>query len=85
MPGSEARIGARVRVKVPLKVYHVSRVPEVDLNGMEGVIKDYVALWKGKRISANLPFKVEFFMDVEGRGSVKFLAHLREDEFEYTD
>ncbi|THG06548.1 hypothetical protein TEA_009596 [Camellia sinensis var. sinensis] len=82
---AEAKIGARVRVKVPLKVYHVPRVPETDLTGKEGVLKQYVVVWKGKRISANLPFKVEFFADVEGRGKVKFFAHLKEDEFEYLD
>ncbi|PON36537.1 Lipoyl synthase [Parasponia andersonii] len=81
--GGEAKIGARVRVKVPLKVYHVPKVPELDLLGKEGQIKQYVGLWKGKRISANLPYKVEFFTEVEGRGSVKFFSHLREDEFEY--
>ncbi|KAF3457931.1 hypothetical protein FNV43_RR02592 [Rhamnella rubrinervis] len=78
-----AKIGARIRVKVPLKVHHVPRVPEVDLTGMEGVLKQYVGLWKGKRISANYPYKVEFVIQVEGRGSVKFFAHLKEDEFEY--
>ncbi|KAL6981186.1 hypothetical protein U1Q18_022817 [Sarracenia purpurea var. burkii] len=80
-----AKIGARVRVKVPLKVYHVPRVAEIDLSGKEGTLKQYVAVWKGKRISANLPFKVGFVADVEGRGPVKFFAHLKEDEFEYLD
>ncbi|KAJ7954656.1 Ferredoxin-thioredoxin reductase, variable chain [Quillaja saponaria] len=42
----EAKIGSRVRVKVPLKVYHVPKVPEVDLTGMEGQLKQYVAIWK---------------------------------------
>ncbi|CAA6655696.1 unnamed protein product [Spirodela intermedia] len=68
------------------KVYHVPKVPEIELEGMEGVIKQYVGLWKGKSISANLPFKVEFVLPdgVEGRpGPLKFVAHLREDEFEY--
>lgn len=80
---ASTKIGARVRVKVPLKVYHVPRVPEVDITGMEGELKQYVGLWKGKRISANLPYKVQFVVDVEGRGAVKFFAHLKEDEFEY--
>ncbi|KAK9275426.1 hypothetical protein L1049_022691 [Liquidambar formosana] len=80
-----SKIGARVRVKGPLKVFHVPRVPEVDLTGMEGVLKQYVGLWKGKRISANFPFKVEFRTEIEGRGSVKFFAHLKEEEFEYLD
>ncbi|KAI3419940.1 MFS domain-containing protein [Psidium guajava] len=81
--GDSVRIGVRVRVKVPLKVYHVPRVPEVDLTGMEGELKQYVADFKGKRISANLPFKVQFVKEIEGRGPVKFFAHLKEDEFEY--
>ncbi|KAM5566317.1 ferredoxin-thioredoxin reductase, variable chain, chloroplastic [Rosa sericea] len=80
---ASSKIGARVKVTVPLKVYHVPRVPEVDITGMEGELKQYVGLWKGKRISANLPYKVQFFVDVEGRGAVKFFAHLKEDEFEY--
>lgn len=80
---ASTKIGARVRVKVPLKVYHVPRVPEVDITGMEGELKQYVGLWKGKRISANLPYKVQFIVDVQGRGAVKFFAHLKEDEFEY--
>jgi len=83
LPEEAKKIGARVRVKVPLKVYHVPRVPEVDLTGMEGELKQYVGLWKGKRISANFPFKVEFRTEIEGRGPVKFFAHLKEDEFEY--
>ncbi|KAM7274571.1 hypothetical protein ACFE04_016437 [Oxalis oulophora] len=66
-----SKVGKRVKVKVALKVYHVPRVPEVELTGMEGVIKQYVGIWKGgKRISANLPFKVEFFKEIEGRGLV---------------
>lgn len=80
-----AKVGSRVRVTAPLKVYHVNRVPEVDLEGMEGKLKDYVAVWKGKRISANLPYKVEFFKEIEGRGPVKFVAHLKEDEFDFID
>lgn len=81
---AESKVGARVRVKVPLKVYHVAKAPELDLNGMEGVIKLYAGLWEGKRISANLPFKVEFFVSIEGQSKpVKFFAHLKEDEFEY--
>ncbi|CDY60228.1 BnaA03g55720D [Brassica napus] len=82
---AKEKIGARIRVTAPLKVYHVVRVPEVELMGMEGSIKDYVVLWKGKRISANLPFKVQFVKEIEGRGPVKFFAHLKEDEFELID
>ncbi|EHA8586197.1 ferredoxin-thioredoxin reductase, variable chain [Cocos nucifera] len=79
-----AKVGRRVRVKVPLRVHHVLKAPELDLNGMEGEIKQYVGLWKGKRISANLPFKVEFHVAVDGQPKpVKFFAHLKDDEFEY--
>ena len=82
-----AKIGARVRVKVPLKVYHVPKVPEVELNGKEGKVKEYVAVWKGKHISATFPYKIEFFEVLEGRGDkpVKFFVHLKEEEFEYID
>ncbi|XP_010493466.1 PREDICTED: ferredoxin-thioredoxin reductase, variable chain, chloroplastic-like [Camelina sativa] len=82
---AKAKIGSRVRVTAPLKVYHVNRVPEVDLEGMEGKLKDYVSVWKGKRVSANLPYKVEFFIEIEGRGPVKFVSHLKDDEFEFMD
>ncbi|XP_071717352.1 uncharacterized protein [Rutidosis leptorrhynchoides] len=82
-----SKIGAKVRVKVPLKVYHIPKVPEVELKGKEGKIKDYIAVWKGKHISANLPYKIEFFEKLEGRGDapVKFFVHLKDDEFEYID
>lgn len=81
------KVGARVKVKMPLKVYHIPKVSEFDLNGLEGEIKQFVGVWKGKRISANLPFKVQFVVEnIEGRdGPVKFFAHLKEDEFEYLD
>ncbi|KAM1863076.1 hypothetical protein ACFX14_003465 [Malus domestica] len=70
-------------MKVHLKVYHMPRVLEVDITGMEGKLKQYVVLWKGKQISTNLPYKVQFVADVQGRGAVKFFAHLKEDGFEY--
>ncbi|XP_028793534.1 uncharacterized protein LOC114749208 [Neltuma alba] len=79
----EANVGSRVRVTAPLKVYHVPKVPELEITGLEGEIKQYVGLWKGKRISANLPYKVEFVTEIPGRGPVKFFAHLKEDEFEF--
>ncbi|XP_019186424.1 PREDICTED: ferredoxin-thioredoxin reductase, variable chain-like [Ipomoea nil] len=82
-----AKIGSKVRVTAPLKVYHVPKVPEFDLTGRTGVLKQYAALHKGKPISANLPYKVEFVVEgMEGRkGPLKFVAHLREDEFEFLD
>ncbi|KAJ4784257.1 hypothetical protein LUZ62_035503 [Rhynchospora pubera] len=81
---SSEKIGSKVRVKVPLRVFHVAKSPELDLNGMIGVVKQYVGVWKGKRITPNLPFKVEFLIPVEGQSKpVKFFAHLREGEFEF--
>ncbi|GAB2242970.1 hypothetical protein Droror1_Dr00019745 [Drosera rotundifolia] len=77
------KVGSRIRVTAPLKVYHVPKVPEVELTGKEGVVKQFVGLWKGKRISANLPYKVQFEVEVEGRGAVRVSAHLKEDEFEF--
>jgi hypothetical protein len=80
------KIGRRVRVTAPLRVYHVLKAPDLDIQGMEGVVKQYVCVCKGKRITANLPFKVEFQLAVEGQPKpVRFFTHLREDEFEFVD
>uniref|UniRef100_A0ACD5YT90 Uncharacterized protein n=1 Tax=Avena sativa TaxID=4498 RepID=A0ACD5YT90_AVESA len=80
------KIGKRVRVTAPLRVYHVVKAPDLDIQGLEGVIKQYVGVWKGKRITANFPFKVEFQVAVETQPKpVKLFVHLREDEFEYID
>lgn len=81
-------IGARVRVMVPVKVYHVPRVPVMQLAGMEGTVRQYVGVFRGANLSASLPFKVEFVKEMEGgsgdRGAlVKFTAHLKQDEFDY--
>ncbi|PIN27160.1 Ferredoxin:thioredoxin reductase [Handroanthus impetiginosus] len=85
---AQSKLGSKVRVKVPLKVYHVPKVPELELMGKVGVLKQYVGVHKGKKISANLPYKVEFVDDeISGPSGkpVKFTAHLREDEFEFLD
>ena len=80
------KVGRKIRVKTPLNVYHIPKLPELELTSdMIGVIKQYIGLWKGKRISPNLPFKVEFVVEIEGRGPVKFVAHLKEDEFHIID
>lgn len=70
-----------------LKVYHVQKAAlELDLNGLEALIEQFVGVWKGKRISSNLPFKVEFQIVVEGQHRpVKFVSHLKEEEFEYLE
>ncbi|XP_022899557.1 ferredoxin-thioredoxin reductase, variable chain-like [Olea europaea var. sylvestris] len=85
---AESKTGAKIKVKVPLKVYHVPKTPEFELMGKVGVLKQYVGVHKGKKISANLPYKVEFVADgVLGRDGnlMKFTAHLKEDEFEFLD
>ena len=77
------KVGKRVRVTAPVRVHHVARAPGLDLRGMEGVVKQYVGVWKGKRVTANLPFKVEFELKLDGQDKpVRFIAHLREQEFE---
>uniref|UniRef100_A0ACD5UTW9 Uncharacterized protein n=1 Tax=Avena sativa TaxID=4498 RepID=A0ACD5UTW9_AVESA len=78
------KIGKRVRVTAPVRVYHVSKAPDLDLRGMEGVVKQYVGVWKGKRITANRPFRVQFELKLDGQDKpVRFFVHLREDEFEF--
>lgn len=82
---AESKLGSKVRVTVPVTVYHVPKLPELELTDKVGVLKQYVGFHKGKRISANLPYKVEFETDqVLGRDGkpAKFTAHLRDDEFE---
>ncbi|KAJ1280119.1 hypothetical protein BS78_04G207200 [Paspalum vaginatum] len=80
------KIGRRVRVTAPLRVHHVLKAPDLDVQGMEGVVKQYVGVWKGKRITANLPFKIEFQLAIDGQPKpVRFFVHLREDEFEFVD
>lgn len=74
-------IGSKIRVTQPVKVFHVPKHPEFQLQGHEGELKDVLKSWKGKPISANLPYKVQFVLDFEGK-QVKFFAHLKEDEFE---
>ncbi|KAI5079218.1 hypothetical protein GOP47_0006889 [Adiantum capillus-veneris] len=74
-------IGSRIRVSKPLTVYHVPKHPNFDLQGCEGELKDILKSWKGKPLSANLPYKVQFLLDLDGK-QVKFFAHLTKDEFE---
>ncbi|KAJ3682245.1 hypothetical protein LUZ60_014818 [Juncus effusus] len=83
-PSFSEKIGSKIRVKVPIKVYHVAKLPGLDLNGMIGTVKQYAGVWKGRKITPNLPFKVEFFAQNDGQSApIKFFAHLREGEFEY--
>ncbi|KAL6652338.1 hypothetical protein ACP70R_011263 [Stipagrostis hirtigluma subsp. patula] len=78
-----SKVGKRVRVTAPVRVHHVAKATGLDLRGMEGVVKQYVGVWKGKRITASLPYKVEFEIKLDGQEKpIRFFAHLREQEFE---
>ncbi|TVU15121.1 hypothetical protein EJB05_38624, partial [Eragrostis curvula] len=77
------KVGKRVRVTAPVRVHHVAKVPGLELRGMEGVVKQYVGMWKGKRITANLPSRWSSSSSWTARYKpVRFIAHLREEEFE---
>lgn len=41
-----------------------------------GVLLQIVQQYKGQKLSANLPYKVEFMIPVEGSKDVKLIAHL---------
>ena len=73
--------GSQIKVTESVIVYHIPKVPEFNLQGLEGVVKDVLGVWKGKSISANLPLKCEFITDIEGK-STKIIAHLTSDEVE---
>lgn len=81
--GKETEIGpgSKIRVKESLVVYHVGKLPNLNLQGLEGEVKEHIVEWKGKTVSATFPYKVQFFKEVDGK-QVKFFAHLRDDEFE---
>lgn len=80
---AKVEAGARIRVIGPLKVYHVPKNPELDIGGMEGEVKEVVTTFKGKPVSATLPYKVQF--TTEGSEGRKFFAHLKDDEFEIVE
>ncbi|GBF90352.1 hypothetical protein Rsub_02458 [Raphidocelis subcapitata] len=73
--------GAAVRVVSSIKVFHVPKQPEVELEGMTGTVKKIAALHKGQVLSANLQYRVQFATKV-GDADVKFFAHLAEEELE---
>ncbi|GLI65403.1 hypothetical protein VaNZ11_008960 [Volvox africanus] len=74
--------GQKVKVVSSIKIYHAPKHPEgIDLNGMEGTLIKDVTHYKGKILSANFPFEVEFHLPSEGKPA-KFKAHLGEDEIQ---
>jgi hypothetical protein len=62
--------GATVKVTAPIKVFHVPKNPEVQLEGMVGTVKKIAALHKGALMSATMQYRVQF------TEPVKFFAHL---------
>lgn len=83
--GTSWNVGDAVRVVESVVVYHVPKKNQgVDLKGMEGQVVSDARQYKGKEISANLPWKVQFEMEAEepGKKNTKFFAHLEEHEME---
>lgn len=67
--------GQRVKVTKPVKVFHVPKQPELNLEGMEGTVVKDVTEFKGQHLSANLPYLVEFQLNPADAKS-KFKAHM---------
>ncbi|KAF6265711.1 ferredoxin thioredoxin reductase, variable chain [Scenedesmus sp. NREL 46B-D3] len=80
--GSSIKEGAKVKVTKAVKVYHAAgRSDGMDLEGMVGVVKKNVLDFKGKQLSANLPYQVQFEVERNGKPG-KLLCHLDEEEIE---
>lgn len=80
---SAVAVGAKVKVVKPIKVYHVPKAAAgLDIEGLEGVVVRDESVYKGKVLSANCPFKVEFNTTVPSGDKVKFIAHLAEEEMQ---
>jgi WD repeat-containing protein 35 len=75
--------GTKIKVKGSLKVYHVPKNPELDIDGLEGEVKEVVTTFKGKPVSATFPYKVQLV--TKGEESRKFFVHLKDDEFVVLD
>lgn len=74
--GQTFPVGARVRVKQSVIVYHHPdhRNKPFDLMGTEGVVTAIIREWQGREVSANYPIYVNF--------TPKFATHLSENEVE---
>jgi WD repeat-containing protein 35 len=64
-----------VKVVKSVKVFHVPKHEELDLEGLQGTFVKDVTEFKGQTLSANLPIKVAFQIEKDG-ATVKFQAHL---------
>jgi hypothetical protein len=77
--GSSIEPGTKVKVTKTVKVYHApGQATGLDLEGMVGVVKKNVLEFKGKQLSANLPYQVQFEVDRNGKPG-KLLCHLVSD------
>lgn len=74
--------GTKVRVTQEILVYHAPKTKELQLQGKEGTVKTIVKHYKGKDTSANLPYKVEFMLELDGGKQQKWFAHLSASEIE---
>ncbi|MGC9504048.1 ferredoxin-thioredoxin reductase variable chain [Baaleninema sp.] len=72
-------VGARVRVKESIVVYHhpEHRNEAFDVKGEEGEVLEILTDWNGRPVSANLPVNVLFRV-----GKKKFRAHFRPEELD---
>lgn len=74
--GSAFADGAKVKVVKSVKVYHAPKQPQgLDLEGMEGTILKNVVNYKGKQLSANLPYQIVFQVERDGKPA-KLICHL---------
>lgn len=68
--------GTKVKVIKSVKVYHAPKQPQgLDLEGMEGTIAKNVLNYKGKQLSANLPYQIVFQIERDGKPA-KLICHL---------
>ena len=68
--------GEKIRVTADVTVYHVPKKPNYALKGKEGTILEVVTFFKGKQISANLPYKCQFLEQQEDGKEKKITVHL---------
>lgn len=73
---SDIEAGAKVRVTTDVTIFHVPKTPEYQLKDKEGTVLEIVTFFKGKQISANLPYKCQFIESLEDGKERKIIAHL---------
>nr|QKY15244.1 fethred_a domain-containing protein (FTRA) [Polytomella parva] len=78
-PAQKLVVGQKVKVIRPIKLFHVPKKPDgFVIEGLEGVVKADVHVYKGRTISPNFPYKIEFHL----QDKIKFIAHLAGDELQ---